>query len=158
MFCPNCGANIPDNSSFCTNCGTNVRAGPAAPPAYPPYPAYQPYAPVLPLKSEALALVLAILIPGAGQIYAGKIARGLAVIISYFGAGVAIWLLWWSQAFNLVNTNDPSDIFGASSWLITLTIIIAIIMVVIWIVQLIDAYTQTKKYNDLLRQTGKAPW
>lgn len=37
MFCPNCGAQIPDDSAFCENCG--VRLGGAAP--QPQQPAYQ---------------------------------------------------------------------------------------------------------------------
>ncbi len=31
MFCPHCGANIADNSSFCGHCGATVGAAPAAP-------------------------------------------------------------------------------------------------------------------------------
>lgn len=31
MFCPNCGANIPDDSVFCGNCGTKIEAVPVAP-------------------------------------------------------------------------------------------------------------------------------
>ncbi len=36
-FCPNCGANLPDNATFCTNCGNpigSVPAGGYAPPTH----------------------------------------------------------------------------------------------------------------------------
>lgn len=60
MFCPNCGAQLPEGSAFCGNCGTKMNAAPeaapvAAPvaepqPTYAPQPSYEPqpttYAPV----------------------------------------------------------------------------------------------------------------
>lgn len=37
-FCPNCGANLPDNTTFCTNCGNPIGSVPAGgyTPAYAP--------------------------------------------------------------------------------------------------------------------------
>lgn len=37
-------------------------------------------------------------------------------------------------------------------------IILSMIALVIWIVQLIDAYNLTKQYNDTVRRTGQPPW
>ena len=36
-FCPNCGAQLPDNAGFCSNCGTSL----GAPPQYHQQPQYQ---------------------------------------------------------------------------------------------------------------------
>ena len=53
-YCPNCGAQLPDDARFCGNCGATLPAAeapaqqayPQAPPAYPSAePAYQPPAP-----------------------------------------------------------------------------------------------------------------
>jgi len=47
MFCPNCGAQSPDDARFCVNCGVSFDAAPAAPGAQdtPPDGAYAPDAP-----------------------------------------------------------------------------------------------------------------
>ncbi|MBR4761686.1 MAG: zinc ribbon domain-containing protein [Clostridia bacterium] len=36
MICNNCGANIPDGSTFCTNCGASVAPAQTAQPVYAP--------------------------------------------------------------------------------------------------------------------------
>lgn len=51
MFCPNCGTNLPDNSTFCSNCGAQInnpapqqQYQPPQQPYQPPYqPPYEPY-------------------------------------------------------------------------------------------------------------------
>jgi len=42
MFCENCGANIPPNTSFCSSCGTSFAAAPVPAPPPQPQPAYTP--------------------------------------------------------------------------------------------------------------------
>jgi len=44
MFCPKCGQNNADTSTFCVNCGNSLK--PAAPPQPPAQPAYPPQAPL----------------------------------------------------------------------------------------------------------------
>ena len=51
-FCPNCGAQIPDNANFCPSCGTRFGAAPQSPYQQPyQQPQYQqPYQQPAPLK------------------------------------------------------------------------------------------------------------
>lgn len=65
MFCPNCGANLPEGTAFCGNCGTKMNAAPeaatqptpAAQPAYAPQSTYNPApaagVPTKPAKKKA---------------------------------------------------------------------------------------------------------
>ena len=157
MYCNNCGAELPDGSRFCTRCGAKFDAGAQAPPAYPQYqPVQQPYV-VLPVKSEILAMVLAFFIPGAGHLYAGKLVRGLLFMVSYFALTI-ISTVWVFSIIPNFNTPDPMVVMDALSGYIVLLSVLSLAGFIIWIAQLIDAYTVTKKYNDVLRQTGQAPW
>lgn len=129
------------NFKFCPVCGN-----PSPPPSTPPaqsYPSAQPNVyyqsnyyqnnpPILvDQKSEALAIVLSFLIAGVGQMYLGKVGRGVGIL---FGV-----------------------IILAVMGIVTVGIgyILAIILV-IW--QIIDAYNLCKKYNHYLLQNGTPPW
>ena len=160
MFCPNCGTSLADSAEFCGNCGYNFRAGRAhqARPqtAYAPA---QPYShPYLgaSTKSEALSIILAILIPGSGHLYVGRLTRGLVILISYFGLSVLGMVLLFS-AIPGVFTGDLPDASLETNLLMPL-IVLSMISLIIWIVQLIDVYNLTKQYNDTVRRTGQAPW
>jgi TM2 domain-containing membrane protein YozV len=166
MFCPNCGKEAPNGAMFCDNCGRSMSiqpqpAQPMSQPAdqqypapspqyqnpsaqYPPtngYPPQQPYpgAPYPPQqpydysyppqKSPGVAAILALLIPGVGHIYDGKIAEGIIILV----LSIVLGVLWW-------------------------LIIPAIILFVLWIWQIFDAYNKANRYNQSMQQTGRAPW
>ncbi|MBI0583255.1 MAG: TM2 domain-containing protein [Methanomassiliicoccus sp.] len=154
MYCPNCGTELPDNSAFCANCGANLTSGGAAP-VYPAQP-YQYSA--LPLKSELISILLAFFIPGAGHLYLGKWVRGIIFLVSYFGLNIVSGVLLFNAIGNLANASDPNFILNISNDLLVMISVISVVTFIIWIINLVDAYLLTKKYNDALRQTGKAPW
>ena len=159
MFCSNCGEKIEENVNFCPYCGANLgsaqkevvksvqyqpqvqqpsHSGPYQQPAtY--YQAPQVY---LPQKSEFVALVLSwFVVPGLGQIYAGKIGRGLGFLFGMMIGGIvvgvsAIWLIWY--AFPLF-------------------IILIILLIIIQIWNIIDAYQTASKYNKFVARNGRTP-
>jgi len=152
MFCPKCGKEAAAGARFCENCGTALPADPAQPGSapqngngapngtqytYAPQPTYYPPAPAyaLPLKNAGLAAVIALIIPGAGHMYAGQVTTGILYLI----LGI---VLWFVGAFVAVLT------FGLG----------LLIPVVFWIWQIYDAYNKTNEYNAAVQQTGRAPW
>jgi TM2 domain-containing membrane protein YozV len=162
MFCPNCGTSLPEESAFCPNCGFSLMKG-TVPPTQPwqpnaPQNVPPPYGYNLPVKSELLAVILGFFIPGAGHIYLGKLVRGLIFMIAYFSLSViSVWVVW-NQIGGLVSTSDPNEIMNALSGSIGLIMAVSIATFIIWIVQIVDVYMLTKKYNEGLQRTGQAPW
>lgn len=160
MFCPNCGTSLADSADFCGNCGYDLKTGRASQArpqtSYAPAQPYsQPYLGAS-TKSEALSIILAILIPGSGHLYVGRLTRGLVILISYFGLSVLGTVLLFS-AIPGVFTGDLPDASLETNLLIPL-IVLSMISLIIWIVQLIDVYNLTKQYNDTVRRTGQPPW
>lgn len=79
-------------------------------------------------KSAGLGIVLSFLFAGLGHLYAGKIERGLGILIVY------VLLL-------------------ATSFLIFTTII----AIVLWIWAMVDVYGTIDEYNEYLARTGNPP-
>ncbi len=114
-YCSNCGALIDERAEICPKCGVRVSGPPAA------------RIPIIPEKKNvALAVVLSLLIPGLGQIYCGKVARGVGIlvlnilVISIFSFAVAsnpnssdpvFPFLWWILAY-IWNLYDANKLAG----------------------------------------------
>lgn len=151
MFCPKCGKDASVDAKFCENCGTAMNSVPSAQPAYqaeyyapqsgPQYPPNGGYGPqpagygpqpmygAVPMKSSGVAAILAILIPGLGHIYVGKITDGIIYLILAIVLGFLLFL-----------------------------IVPIILLLVLWIWQIYDAYNKANEYNAAVQQTGRAPW
>jgi len=82
-------------------------------------------------KSPGVAAILSLLIPGLGQIYVGRVGRGLLILFIVM----------------------PLTFVIAS-----LTLIFVFLPLIIWIWQIFDAYNLAKKYNDYLLSIGQPPW
>lgn len=94
-------------------------------------------------KSAGIAVLLSLIIPGAGQMYAGKVGRGVALLIlAWFLIPAFVILFLW--------------IFIESTgfaWLI-----LSFLVIIFYIFVLYDAYSVAKEYNTFLRLNGQPPW
>lgn len=83
-YCPKCGQKYDEDSKFCPSCGNpqdtiapndsyiSVKKKP-----------YTPWGkPVAGEKSGVVAIVLSLLVPGLGTVYAGRGLRGLGIFLS----------------------------------------------------------------------------
>jgi TM2 domain-containing membrane protein YozV len=91
-----------------------------------------------------LAGFLSLLVPGLGQIYAGKGARGAVILLAVIIVGNlnAIWL-----SLHVLTTPDP-DVFWASTLPRILHRIFAVYGIIFWLWQVVDAYQQTKERHE----------
>ena len=148
-FCSNCGNPLASKYSPCTKCGhtktvfiPQVNQGnPNAPPA----PGLGPIG----YKSEGTALVLAILLGlimlnGIGHLYAGKIGKGVAILLGSIVLG--------SIGLVLI------AVVAIIPFLIPVGIVLLIVYFVIFIWQIIDARKLCVEYNMYLHQYGRPPW
>jgi len=84
----------------------------------------------MPMKSTGIAAVLAVLVPGLGHIYLGKITEGIVFLV----LGVILGVIG------------------------LLTLFLIFLPIVFWIWQIYDAYNKSNQYNASIQQTGRAPW
>ena len=124
-FCSSCGAALIGKSTTCMKCGyTKTKYNPMTPPQGALY------------KNEGTGLILSIVLGlfclnGIGQIYAGKVGRGIGIMI---GSWVLI-------------------VVGV----LTLGIgLIAYLAIFIW--QIFDTKKLCREYNEFFSLNGRPPW
>lgn len=126
MYCQNCGSQLPDSAKFCDRCGAKVGTDTERSNTE-----YNMASIMVNKKSEALALILSLLIPGLGQIYNGQVSKGAMMIVAAIVCAVLIFVFF------------P----------------IGILYIVLWIYAMYDAFKDAKEYNQyLLSHNGNSPW
>jgi TM2 domain-containing membrane protein YozV len=80
------------------------------------------------LKSVGLGLILSFFLPGLGHLYAGRIDKGVGILIAF--------------------------IIMVATYFFILTGFIAF---VIWLWTLVDVYQEINEYNEHLMRTGRPP-
>jgi TM2 domain-containing membrane protein YozV len=98
-------------------------------------------------KSTGVAAVLSIVWAGLGQVYVGKIGRGLALMIAYFFA-VFIGL------FSFITGGLLGGVAGAVGGIV----LVGVLYFSLWIWNVFDAYNLANEYNDSMRNSGRRPW
>ena len=170
-YCPTCGSNLsqqqaqtdytasqPDYSQPIQRDYSGYDQGgyqqpPAGPQSYTPPPVYPVSAPQ---KSPGIALILGLLLGwfglwGIGQIYVGKIGRGIVLLIIGLILMPALIFLTIVGSF----LTFDADVITAGLILIPILLVIAFILF-IW--QAIDAYMLANRYNQAVQRTGMPPW
>ena len=124
-FCSSCGAALIGKSTTCMKCGyTKTKYNPMTPPQGALY------------KNEGTALILSIVLGlfclnGIGQIYAGKVGRGVAMLI----VGIIVLIIGFAT-------------MGIG--------LIAYLGFFIW--QIFDTKNLCREYNEYFSQNGRPPW
>jgi TM2 domain-containing membrane protein YozV len=86
------------------------------------------------IRNPVLAAILSLVVPGLGQIYAGKSERGVAILVA--GIIVGTLALIWQTLFVTATPSEPFFL----PYRISLTIYAA----VFWVWQVVDGYQQAK--------------
>jgi len=146
-FCPNCGREVSPEAAFCPSCGYNLKSTAAVP--SPAAPAAKPSAPIK-HKNPGVAAVLALILGlfglmGIGHVYVGRVKRGIVLLI----VGIILAALTYgSMLLGFVT-------FGLS-WIGA--IVFGLILFILWIWQIFNAYSLAKQFNKAVEETGKEPW
>ena len=112
-YCQHCAARIAFEAEICPKCGVRVSA-------------------ITNPKNEAIAVILSFFWMGLGQIYVGRMGRGIMLAVVEL-----LIVLTFSSG---------------------LGVIVAFITIPLWAWSMYDAYKGAKEYDSKLKQTGKAPW
>jgi len=148
-FCTICGAKISESSNFCSKCGEKKIQDEVTSPNVQEEKESEnkkttkssPIQRPLEWKSEGTALILAIVlgffgIAGIGQVYAGKLGKGLIILI----VGIILYVV------------------GIVTLFIVVGFVLLIIYIPLWIWSILDSRTLVREYNDYLEEHGKRPW
>jgi len=110
-------------------------------------------------KSGLLAVILSFFIMGVGQMYAGRVARGIGILFLGIFLGIIFVILIF--AMGELSGFYPTAYKNSSqnpSGLEVFTIIFGIGLIALWIWQMVNAYSLCHKYNQYLLQYGRPPW
>jgi len=119
----------------------------------------------LPYKSPGTAALIAFIggiftLPGIGHIYVGKVGKGIAILI----LGVVLTVLTFVLIFSVVpftmSTDEATTVENASIgiWIPIISAVFGIAYFVLFIWQIFNARKLAKKFNEVVKTTGKEPW
>ena len=109
---------------------------------YPPYQAniFANYSQYVENKDVVVALLLALLLPGAGHMYAGEMKKGVLILAFFIIVGLATFLMWLTTIWSM-GTSGPAPF--------AIVVIIALVIILIaWLYQVYDACQAAQRYND----------
>ena len=138
-YCSNCGTRV-DGAKFCPNCGHEQGTPVQSPNRNIVYTE----------KSVGLAVLLNFIIVGAGQMYVGKVGRGLGFLLLGIVFPVIMAPFW----FLMGSATEASD---ASGFLLAMMLVLILMLAYIAFV-IYDGYVLAKDYNEYLNQNGRPPW
>ena len=99
-------------------------------------------------------------LPGIGHIYVGKVGRGIGILI--FGlilyAIVIVMITSVSFLTSLEQPSRASEYASAGIGAIGMMLLFSIAYIVLFIWQIFNARKLAKKFNEMVKTTGKEPW
>ncbi|NLX47948.1 MAG: zinc-ribbon domain-containing protein [Euryarchaeota archaeon] len=131
-YCSRCGNHAKEGAQFCDRCGAQLSGGQQQY-GQPPNFTHQYYPE---RKDPLIALILSILLPGVGQIYVGRVLRGLLILllVPLFSVFPAILM------FAVVST-------GSVSGALMTGVVLVIVSIALYIWQIVDAYRLAEEHN-----------
>lgn len=162
-----CGADRVAEARYCRRCGYDLLSPPEnaaqwkrqkaeqwASYSYyqnPPY-QYQPGAPRVEKKEPVVTVLLSFLLPGLGQIYAGKLGRGLIVMVVYFLLTILFTLVF--LAMGLWGGIGSWSWMPSSEAFFAWMAVSSIVLLVYYIWQIYDAYKCAMAFNSKAQTPG----
>lgn len=141
MYCPNCGQELTETARFCDRCG--LRVGIHEEPGHAGPDEYDMAAILVNKKSEGLAILLSFIITGLGQMYVGRIGRGIGLLV----AQIVMSMLVMAIITPLLHSSPGV--------MLVFVLILMLAVLILWIFGMYDAYRLAKEHNqELLRRGG----
>jgi hypothetical protein len=162
-FCSSCGKELPhDNVAYCPNCGVantvsaSVHQGPVQ---------QSPVFVQAPYKSPGTAMLIALIagifgLLGIGHIYVGKLRRGILLLIGGLALMGLVAACMFSYNADMIYARYGyySDNDNSAGGLLFLGIIFSLSYFALFVWQILDVRSSARKFNDLVKATGKEPW
>jgi len=160
-YCSHCGEKLDPNAKikYCPKCGTDIKVGATRKLS-------SSIAEQLPYKNPGTAALIALVggifaLPGIGHMYVGKVGIGIGILIM----GFILYVLTFTIIISVTSTrafeaqytptgNAPPLAIGVM--IVILAIGITYLVLFIW--QIFSARKLAKKFNELVKSTGKEPW
>jgi TM2 domain-containing membrane protein YozV len=138
-YCSKCGNQMREGSQFCDRCGTSLHPGGPGPYQQSGYSGNQ-YSATFTMprdeKEPIIAVILSIFLPGVGQMYVGKVLRGVLILLFLLIFSVLSFL-------PALTITDEAGFYGFLWW----SIIASIIIIVVYVWQIVDAYKLAEDHN-----------
>ena len=109
-------------------------------------------------KNTGIALILSIIIIGVGQMYVGKVGRGIKILLSCIALFIIPPILLVVIAISAEIEKELGSSLPESVWLLVIgSFLLYIPAVILYVWQIIDAYRQASRYNDALLKLKRKP-
>jgi TM2 domain-containing membrane protein YozV len=153
-YCNNFGEklDLKENKRNCPKCGTEIQMNDSN---------QEPIISYVPYKSPGTAALLAFIggifgILGIGHFYAGKIGRGIIILI--FGLILAGAIMGSSLSILAMQSNSIENESSGEGSAIAIGLFSGVVYFILFIWQIFSARGLAKKYNSLARTLGTEPW